>query len=317
MMPEPQPGTKPTSRGEERRVTICAGFSSMYGVVLCADSQETVGVMKFDAPKLVIMPEIGSRTDAVRMTFAGAGNGPFIDKLVSKMWEAAVRGPEMSHAEVLERIEDAIIDCHQKIWGVYGKVGERPEAEIIFALYAENRVKLYKATGPIVSPPVESHVFAGIGGELGAFLAEHLRGGGDSLQGDVGIGSYIIENAKRYVDGCGGDTQIAALMIDGSIQTMNAWDTRKMADTIFSIGRGIYYLFSSAVDMGETKKSLDEIGKGVVKEIHSSRGQLRKEIRKFIRIRPSLMKKFKAMYRKIEWPSLTASSGSHTSVDQP
>ncbi len=100
---------------ENDAVTMCAGFKSTYGVVLCADSQETVGVMKFAAPKLVILPSIGNADDQVRMVFAGAGNGPFIDKLVEKMWEAALRGPGMTSADVFDRVEDANIEWHRRI----------------------------------------------------------------------------------------------------------------------------------------------------------------------------------------------------------
>jgi hypothetical protein len=317
MMPKP-PRPKPISlwRKENKRVTICAGFKSNFGVVLCADSQETVGVMKFDAPKLIVLPSHGEPDDQVRMAFAGAGDGPFIDKLVEKMWEAAQRGPGMTHQQVLERVEDANLEWHKKIWEVYGRE-DRPEAHILISLYTPNEVSLYKATGPIITE-VDSHAFVGIGGELGNFLAQHLRSGCDSLQEDVGISLYILDNAKKFVDGCGGDTQIAAMMIDGSIQQMQGWQTHKLSDGLFAIGREIYALFALAASRETTKKEIDDAARGIVKYIHRHRAQMRKDVKKTIRVSPALQKALQIFYRKIEWPpTKTKPSTSHTSEDQP
>src|ERR1700722_16781927 len=117
--PKPLPGPKPKRPPKRGSMTICAGFNSEYGVVLCADSQETRGSMKFDAPKLVIKPSVGTPEDTVRMLFAGAGDGPFIDKLVDRMWQAAQCGPNAAINEVITKIEDANIEWHQRIWPLY------------------------------------------------------------------------------------------------------------------------------------------------------------------------------------------------------
>ncbi len=78
----------------EEALTICAGFKFNYGIVLCADSQETVGDMKFDAPKLVIRPTVGDPDDELRMMFAGAGDAAFIDNLVDRIWQTVKKNPQ-------------------------------------------------------------------------------------------------------------------------------------------------------------------------------------------------------------------------------
>jgi hypothetical protein len=290
-------------------MTICAGFKSEFGVVLCADSQETFGVMKFDAPKLVIMPDLGSPDDRVRMAFAGAGDGPFIDKLVEKMWEAAQCATGTSMQEVMERVEDANIEWHKKIWQAFGD-SHRPEAEILISIYTAHRVNLYKASGPIISE-VNSYAFAGIGGELGSFLTEHFRGDHfDNIEDDVSVCLYILENVKKYVDSCGGDTQLAALMIDGSIQRMASFDARVVAEGIRTIADELFYLFSLARDLRFRKEDLDQSAKEVVRSIHATRAELRKRIKGTIRVSSRLQKAMRApaVYRKIEWPPTEASS---------
>lgn len=280
-------------------MTICAGFRSTYGVILCTDSQETQRIMKFDVPKLIIRPNIANKKDKVRMIFAGAGDGPFIEKLVEEMWEAGQCGPDMSMQAIFGRVEEANIKWHKKIWEVY-KAGDKPVAEILIAIYApRHQVNLYKTYGPIVSP-VEDYAFVGIGGELGEYLAKHVRIT-ESMEDDVNAAIYIIENAKEYVDGCGGDTQIAALMCDGSIHKMAVGEVNSLAEGISQIASEVFYLFSCAANLDYPKGDLDKSARSVAREIHSIRSDLRKKVRKRIRVKPALEKSVELSWFKNDY----------------
>src|ERR1700722_7493702 len=57
-------------RPVRRHVTVAAGYHCDDGVVLCADTQETIpGYTKTDANKLIAFP-----SDSLNLVFAGAGN---------------------------------------------------------------------------------------------------------------------------------------------------------------------------------------------------------------------------------------------------
>src|ERR1700736_2006283 len=88
-----QPYALPQKSMRGRAVTIVAGFKCKEGIVLCADKQETIEPLKRHVPKLRIEPKRdfygGDLADELMVAFAGAGNGPFIDKLVSRAWEDA------------------------------------------------------------------------------------------------------------------------------------------------------------------------------------------------------------------------------------
>jgi hypothetical protein len=326
----PKPLPKPRRLPKETRLTICAAFMSSYGIVMCADSQETVGVMKFDAPKLTIRPEPSDPEDKVRMIFAGAGHGPFIDKLVDKMWEAASSGSDMSTEAVVARVEEANIEWHKKIWEAYGNTS-RPEAEILFAIYVqkqpvdygeekfilENPVSLYRASGPIISR-IESFGFVGVGGELGHYLAEHIRTM-DDIENDIGTGLYILANAKKYVDGCGGPTQLAVLMIDGSIHTISAHDASSLEDGISKISAEVHYLLSSVLDVRMNKTEINATARNTAKEIQVIRSEMHSSAKRWIRVPRRLKNSMKQVYiiRK-KWPPVKVMpSAPHTSEDQP
>lgn len=283
-------------------MTICAGFKSMYGVVLCADSQETIGALKLDVPKMVVRPSVGEADDRVRMAFAGAGDGPFIDKLTEKMWAAAEAGPGMSMEEIFSRIEDANIEWHRRLWEPYG-AGSRPEAEILIALYAERKVNLYKATGPIINE-LDDYGFVGVGTELGSFLAERVRSGFDSLEENVAVCVFILENAKKYVDSCGGETQLAVLMRDGSIQTMDNGDVRSFEECINQIDMEIQHLFATSIDLTRQKKDVDRSARTTARTVNELRHELQEKIRNPIKVSSELEKSIEVRYRKIEWPPI-------------
>jgi hypothetical protein len=307
----PKPPSKPKRLPKRGSMTICAGFKSNYGVVLCADSQETRGSMKFDAPKLVIKPSVGTPEDTVRMLFAGAGDGPFIDKLVDRMWHAAKRGPNTNIDEVISRIEDASIEWHQRIWPLYD-ADKRPTADILFAIHIPDKAfpRLYRATGPIFNE-VKDYAFVGYGEELGTFLAENFRPDSVDIEEDVGACLFILENAKKYVDWCGGDTQLAALMLDGSIQELKAWKASQLSEGISEIARSLYCLFGSAINL-ELKPSLfEDTAKGVVKEIRGVRSRLRRQIKGRVKVPSRLKRSVQFLYQRIKWPPMKdTSSGS-------
>lgn len=305
---------------EVRTVTICAGFRSQYGVVLCTDSQETIGAMKFDAPKLVTKPDVGSEDDQVRMLFAGAGDGPFIDKLVEGMWKSAISGPDMHCEKILQRIEDRNLEIHDKYWRVYPKE-DRPLAHILFAILTDDsNPRLFRAMGPIINE-VESYAFVGYGLELGTFLAENFRPDTVDIEEDVSAALFILENAKKYVDSCGGDTQIAALMIDGSISTLWSTSTSRLAEGFSDIAKDMYSLFGEAINLERSPQDFSLSARWAIREIRRTRERLKKRVPTRIKTSREIKESCTQLFTKKEWPAtkgpITMQSDSQMSEDQP
>ena len=89
-------------------MTIIAGFKCYEGIVICADTQETSEHAKGYTPKLVFEPaehDDGS-TDNLAAAFCGAGDGPYVDKLIANAWEAAQAATSLD--EVCADIEASI-----------------------------------------------------------------------------------------------------------------------------------------------------------------------------------------------------------------
>src|SRR5260370_31797210 len=90
-LPKYIPRQKPERLPKRRAVTIVAGFRFNTGIILCADTQETIqNYSKTWTPKLVVKPHPWTGTDSpddLMVAFAGAGDGPFIDKVTERAWE--------------------------------------------------------------------------------------------------------------------------------------------------------------------------------------------------------------------------------------
>ena len=93
--PKPRLPPKPEPKRLPRRkaVTIAAGFRFNGGVILCADTQEVIAHSKTSVPKLRLEPTMIAKDspDDLMIAMAGAGNGPFIDKLIERALEGRHR----------------------------------------------------------------------------------------------------------------------------------------------------------------------------------------------------------------------------------
>ncbi len=199
-------------------MTIIAGFRCYDGVVVCADTQETILPSKRNVSKLRYEP---SRVLARRMleagsdlaaAFCGAGDGPFIDKLVNESWQAAQVATSLD--EACSEIEKQIKHQYEEFGRIY-QVGYVPEVQLIFGVKMGGESRLFSASGPIVNER-DGYDAAGIGRYMADFLAGRMYKDHLNVKQCFILAAYILFQAKEHVDGCGGDSQIAVLRNDAS-----------------------------------------------------------------------------------------------------
>lgn len=211
---------KPKRLPERNAVTIIAGFKCSEGIVLCADTQETVegGVSKRNVPKLRYEPS--EQYGAIRfpdhdadfaVAFCGAGNGPFIDKLVESAWQEAQACTSID--EVCSEIEKSIKDNYKEFGQIY-QPGYCPNAQLIYGVKMHGNSKLFTANGAVVNErhEYESH---GIGYYMADFLAGRMFDSFLNIHQCVILAAYILFQCREHVDGCGGESHIAVLQDNG------------------------------------------------------------------------------------------------------
>lgn len=255
--PKPLPRSKPNdSRLSWRKaVTVVAGFRFKRGVVLCADTQETVGdIYKRHVPKLRFeespraYASLGGSDLAV--AFCGATNkGSFVDKLVDRAWIAARNESDID--AVCEAIEKSIEETYRHYGGIY-QAGYMPDAELIYGVKMGGQSRLFSANGP-ESNQQQQYCTGGVGSYLADFLVARMYTEGLTVQQCVILAAYVLFQTKEHVDGCGGKSHIAVLGEDGPSGQVDAQRIEAITKNLeqADLELGPLLLASCDLDIGE------------------------------------------------------------------
>lgn len=198
-------------------MTIIAGFKCNDGVVLCADTQETmsigdVGVSKRKVPKLKFEErspfslQMSGLTD-MAVAICGAGYGPFIDKMADELWKTANACDNLDDACYL--MEKRIKDIYTEFGQIYQQ-GRCPEVELLYGIKSGGSSRLFYANGPLVNEKSD-YCAAGTGTYMADFIASNMQPNAINVSQCVVIAAYILFQTKEHADGCGGDSHIAVL----------------------------------------------------------------------------------------------------------
>lgn len=195
-------------------MTIAAGFVCMDGIVLCADTQESIpGYTKHSTDKI-------DRWEDENLTFAitGSGDSEIIQTVAQHIIEAGRREYTPNNYLYGDRaktlIEEAFLKFFKKHLLPYPQ-NERPFVELLIAIQCHHNRYLLKASGttvrnldPGISPGADC---IGSGVMLGHSLIEKLYNPFIDLDDLIIVACYIVFQAKKWVDGCGGNTDLLVL----------------------------------------------------------------------------------------------------------
>ena len=282
-LPKPRPEyisrPKPERLPKRRAVTIVAGFRFNGGVILCADTQETIDeYSKTWTPKLDVKPQPWYSNDSpeeLMVAFAGAGNGPFIDKVTERAWEDVQTAT--SFDEACSEIERSIVSTHKEYRDVF-QDGYLPHIELVYGVKMQGKSKLFKAFGPLVKESV--YAAAGVGQHLANFLVSRLHQRYLPGPQTVILAAYVLFQCIEHVDGCGGDRHIAALNETGNSRMIDPAKIQFVVEQLKEVGEATSMLLLSAPDFSMKPQEFENELQSVVDRIKYMRetGQTVKDI---------------------------------------
>ena len=213
--------TKPIlSRLPERKyVTIAAGFPCKTGLVICADTQETIaGYVKTDTEKIKLFQAADKKYNVV---FTGAGNGDLIDTAINEMTEALSAEKPEGLVRIAILLKKTMLKLFQDCIQPYASFpnDDRPSVTMLIGVQSPRSTALYKAAGTSFSPLHEAECI-GYGIALGKSLIKQLFKPEMTIDEAALAALYVLHEAKRWVDGCGGNSDILLLTHDGQILRM-------------------------------------------------------------------------------------------------
>jgi hypothetical protein len=276
-----------------RAVTVVGGFRCKRGIVLLADTQETVGISKRHVPKLRYEEATGAAkalgSSDLAVAFCGAtNNGAFVDKLVDLAWSAARN--ETDIYSVCDAIEKSIKDTYQHFGAIY-QPGYLPDAELTYGVKMKGASKLFNAVGPLVNEK-ENYCTGGVGTYMADFLAARMYSDGLTVQQCVILAAYILFQTKEHVDGCGGKSHIAVLREDGPSGPVDTERVEAITDNLnrADLELGNLLLASSNLDLND--KEFRDQADEVFKFLEMFRNEQRANFKKWEQFRES----FDAVY---------------------
>jgi 20S proteasome alpha/beta subunit len=216
-------GTKPPAylkkivrrKLKRKPLTIAAGFVCLDGIVLCADTQETViGYTKNNTEKIRVWQDMG-----LNIAITGAGNSELIETIGGLIQsdlagDYSQSGSGYDSRSVKERIQRVVLDSFDKFIAPYANfpADDRPFVDLLIVVLVASDIwhyqSLFKASGTTVREIECGSDCIGTGLIMAKSLAERFYSPFMDLDELVLAVCYIMFQTKKWVDGCGGNTDL-------------------------------------------------------------------------------------------------------------
>jgi 20S proteasome alpha/beta subunit len=206
-------------------MTFAAGIMCSDGIVMCADSQETAGDLKWPVNKLAF-PK--TTLGDFHILIAGAGFGSAIDAASQKIFDrTAMSGYD--HDQTRRVIQEVLREVHEKDLQYYptNDLGTL-QFRLLIAFSAGGHGGLFVTDGSLL---VRVETFQVIGsGDITNFFAHLLYKKSpfwstpdmDTVEGSV-FAAFLAYLAKSQLTSIGGNSQIAVLT-SGGLRFANIWE---------------------------------------------------------------------------------------------
>ena len=194
-----------------RALTIAAGFRCTDGVLLCADTEMTLGIAKYPQSKFRHYTTLKSRP-----AFIYAGDRDFSLMAIGKV-ARAIHAADQAGEDVELAIQEEIIEIYEKYSVLPVIPGDQPLVlQSLVALFGKRGRQLFSITGPSLAP-VSDYACIGVGQYLGYFIGQlTFRSKTFRVNEGALAAAYLLFCAKQCVSGCGGKSQILLLYDNGS-----------------------------------------------------------------------------------------------------
>jgi 20S proteasome alpha/beta subunit len=227
----PKPLVSGTERREERRrVTLIAGLVCKDSIVFAADSEESGGVRKSSVEKMRRVPERGfagvlahDHKRDTSIIVSGAGNGTLCDYAMQRITERARAA--QNHLQAIQIIQDILAD----IWKNHAPllpVNEPLETDfrLLIGIRSPDGIGplLYSTQGATIVR--RDKYFSWGSGSVTDYLLDQMYYERMPTEHGIAAALYMLQIAKKYVSGVGGDSHILVLRSDGTVDDKPSWE---------------------------------------------------------------------------------------------
>ncbi len=191
-------------------MSYIAAYHCKTGIVMCADTQETVGDEKNYVEKLVVIEDL-----SYPLAVAGAGFGDLIDCSTDEIIARAKSEHPRTKAELKTMIRNALKEVYEKDLPTLVTKKQHRTPELLIAAKIEEGFVIFPTKGRRVREETRKAII-GYGTKYNFELLKRLHSEDLSMQQAVMLGIYLTSQSKKYDDGVGGETRIAVVVENGA-----------------------------------------------------------------------------------------------------
>jgi 20S proteasome alpha/beta subunit len=261
--PKPRPIFRPKSKRLPKAytMTIAAGFPCSDGLVLCADTQEIIySYAKVNTQKMTQI-----KSPHFNVAFTGAGDTGLLETTIQAMVKALILSDPKPHSivEVEETLRGVLVETFDRHVAPYYQfpLDERPTADLLIGVQYDGMTSLFRAYGTSFFQTYEPQC-VGAGVVLGKSLIAQLFDNSMSIARGWLVALYVLNQAKTWVDGCGGNTDILLLSNrDKKVTRIPTTEVEELESHFKQFNAFIQPLFVAVADRGVPHESFEQLVK--------------------------------------------------------
>lgn len=200
-------------------MTLGAAIRCNGGVVLCADSQESVGEFQYPVEKLRLRP-----TSFEVIGIVGSGRSGIADMIADEL-ERSLEGGYDDIPSYKERVEDTLTRLYKDVLAVYPGTDEVRHVDTLVAVRPINLeyVGLFKCEANAVSN-VQDFEIIGMGKVVRYEMQQLYRKKQMTMRQGVAAAIHILRTAGMSLHVVGGKSSIATITDDGRWALEPEWN---------------------------------------------------------------------------------------------
>jgi 20S proteasome alpha/beta subunit len=195
-------------------MTIAAGFKFEDGILLCADTEQTQGDLKFTESKLIY----ANLQPTFSIVFAVAGSVRYATMAVQEIITELKKSSELNHEFAEQIIKERISRIYTELLYPHPRVGysDSPFFDLLIGVQMDGISRLLACSESSVSEITGYECF-GIGLTLAKYLIKPLYQEGMGQHSVEMLAARVLIHVKENVAYCGKDSEFIILHNSGEI----------------------------------------------------------------------------------------------------
>ncbi len=242
-------------------MTIAAGFRFRDGILLCADTEETLGIMKLRTSK--IFPLHCAASGGAVVAFAISGDVPYARMAVEQCQQAimAMNPPSMSSRGIRDVIGKTLRDVYKRHIYPHPDHGKAngPDFQFLIAMWSPiDGAELFQTYETAIHTS-GAYSCMGVGYYIAEYVAAPLLYRVDlPLPDVVALATHMLIETKQFVRGCGGSSDFFVLRDSGEFTNVTNFDISQKEEFSTVFGQLVRSLFFDAANLSLEDKKVRE-----------------------------------------------------------